>query len=233
MTKMAKFWLSDPAILLAKERILELWPTPTMSFEEKLNSITRLVIFVTIIAFAFTMSFRILIVGIITVIAIVLLYRMHKSRKGDKEGFEAIKRDLQDERNLNAANLEPFLKSEFQPGTATNPFSNVLLTDIGDHPERKAAPPSFNPQVDEDIMRKTKNMIQDLNPTIDNTNKQLFGDLANNFDLDQSMRVFNSNANTRVANDQSAFAQFLYGGMISGKESALARVQDNPRYTLY
>jgi hypothetical protein len=83
------------------------------------------------------------------------------------------------------------------------------------------------------IMRKTKNMIQDLNPTIDNTNKQLFGDLANNFDLDQSMRVFNSNANTRVANDQGAFAQFLYGGMISGKESALARVQDNPRYTLY
>jgi len=41
-----------------------------------------------------------------------------------------------------------------------------------------------------------------------------------------------SNSNTKVTNDQGAFAQFLYGGMISGKESGIARVQDNVRYLL-
>jgi hypothetical protein len=133
--------------------------------------------------------------------------------------------------------LETFLKSEFQPGTAKNPFSNVLLTDIGDTPQRKAAPPSFHPEVDETIVRDTKAMVQESNPGIDNTNKQLFSSLTDQFELDQSSRVFYSTANTRVANDQGAFGQFLYGNMPSAKESNaegnMQRVADNYRYTLY
>ena len=42
-----------------------------------------------------------------------------------------------------------------------------------------------------------------MNPGIKNTNKQLYGDLWNNFELDQSNRLFYSTANTRVANDQT------------------------------
>jgi hypothetical protein len=77
-------------------------------------------------------------------------------------------------------------------------------------------------------------MVQSLNPSIKNTNKQLFGDLGENFYLDQSLRIFNSNPNTRVASDQGAFAQFLYGNMPSAKEgNAFALLQDNQRYTLY
>ena len=76
-----------------------------------------------------------------------------------------------------------------------------------------------------------------MNPSIKNTNKQLFGDLSENFNLDQSNRAFFSTANTRVTNDQGAFAKYLYGGMISAKESTpegdFARVQDNVRYNLY
>lgn len=77
-----------------------------------------------------------------------------------------------------------------------------------------------------------------MNPGIKNTNKQLFGDLYQEFELDNSNRAFFSTANTRIGNDQSAYAQFLYNDMkYSGKEStpegAFARVQDNPRYNLY
>ena len=77
-----------------------------------------------------------------------------------------------------------------------------------------------------------------MNPEIKNTSKQLFGDLYEEFNLDQSNRVFFSTANTKVANDQGAFAQFLYNDLkYSAKEStpegAIARVQDNYRYTLY
>jgi hypothetical protein len=133
--------------------------------------------------------------------------------------------------------LETFLKSEFQSGTAKNPFSNVLLTDIGDTPQRKAAPPSFHPEVDNTIVRDTKSMVQEVNPGIDNTNKQLFSSLTDQFDLDQSSRAFYSTANTRVANDQGAFGQFLYGNMPSAKESNaegnMQRVADAYRYTLY
>ena len=138
---------------------------------------------------------------------------------------------------IDTDNLDSIINSEFQTGDKRNPFSNVLLTDIMDSPERKAAPPSFNPDIDESITKNIKKTVQLLNPSINNTNKQLYGDLWENFELDQSNRVFFSTANTRIANDQTAYAKFLYGDMPSGKSSGpdgdLARVQDNYRYTLY
>jgi hypothetical protein len=112
------------------------------------------------------------------------------------------------------------------------------LTQITDEPNRKSAPPSFNVDVDEDITKNVKRSVQMMNPSIKNTNKQLFGDLWQQFELDQSNRAFYSTPNSRVENDQSAYAQYLYNDLkYSGKEStpegAIARVQDNYRYTLY
>ncbi len=155
----------------------------------------------------------------------------------DDEGEDEGEGESGGDKMLNPSNLDGALKKNFSMGNKKNPFSNVLLTDIADNPNRKSAPPSFNPQVDEEIVKSTKKMVQSLNPSIKNTEKQLFGDLYNNWELDQSNRAFYSTANTKVANDQGAFGQFLYGYMPSGKESnadgAFARVQDNYRYTLY
>ena len=76
-----------------------------------------------------------------------------------------------------------------------------------------------------------------LNPGIKNTNKQLFGDLWQNFQLDQSNRAFFSTPNTRVTNDALSFGNFLYGNMPSAKESTpdgnMQRYKDAYRYTLY
>ena len=52
--------------------------------------------------------------------------------------------------------------------------------------------------------------------------------------LDQSNRVFYSTANTRVSNDQGAYAKYLYGDMPSCKNNdTLECVKDSYRYTLY
>jgi hypothetical protein len=112
-----------------------------------------------------------------------------------------------------------------------------LLTQINDEPDRKAAPPAFNPDCDEDITKNVKRAVQMMNPGIKNTNKQLFGDLWQQFQLDQSNRVFYSTPNTRVANDQGAYAQYLYNdmkysGKLSTPEGAIARVQDNWRWIM-
>jgi hypothetical protein len=134
--------------------------------------------------------------------------------------------------------LDAVLKTDFKQGNKKNPFSNVLLTQIGDEPDRKSAPPSFNVDCDEDITKNIKRSIQMMNPGIKNTNKQLFGDLYQEQQLDNFSRQLYSTPNTRVENDQSAYAQYLYNDLkYSGKEStpegAIARVQDNYRYTLY
>jgi len=252
MTKPIQFWSNEPTIIMNKDYIFELWPTPKMTFEQKLNSISRLIIVLTILGFIFTMSVRMLFTGAVTLLIIFLLYSSRK-QKVTKETFQnlisendstgnavsAIKKEFSSSSGkiVNPETLEVFMKTEFEPNTKINPFANVLLTDIGDNPERKSAPPAFNPEVYEDITHSVKKTVQKLNPGIKNTNKQLFGDLGENFYLDQSNRNFYSTANTRIANDQGAFADFLYGSMPSSKESgvdsAMQRVADSYRYTLY
>ena len=43
------FWGNNPAILLNKNEILELFPTSSMNYNQKLNSITRLIILLTLV----------------------------------------------------------------------------------------------------------------------------------------------------------------------------------------
>ena len=137
----------------------------------------------------------------------------------------------------NPVTLETVLRKDFHPTTKKNPFGNVLLTDIMDTPNRPAAAPSFNPDVYDEIDSAVKKQTQMLNPGIINTNKQLYGDLYDNYVQDNSMMQFYSTANTRVCNDANAYAQYLYGSMYSGKEStpegAWMRVKDNVRYINY
>ena len=228
------FWLNDPSILLNKEYILQLWPTSSMSFDENLNAISRVIILLSILGFFITNSINIIIIGVITLIIIVILYNTRKPKLVRMEGFNNNTNDLDSTIIDSPKTLQKFLNNEFVKTSKKNPLSNVLLTDIGDNPTRKAAPPSFNLQVYEDINDNTKKMIQSLNPGIKNTNKQLFGDLGEKFEFDQSMSRFYSTPNTKITNDQGAFADYLYGDMPSCRNGdPFACVQDNLRYNLY
>jgi hypothetical protein len=243
-----QFWSNDPTILFNKEYIFELWPTTDMSYDQKLNAISRLIILITILGYISTMSQRIIVVGILTLVGIFALFKMRKQKLTKdmiNEGFDVQGNEVTGmfDKNsgsyVNPVTLDSVLKSEFKDGTKKNPFSNVLLTQISDNPERKSAPPAFNVDVDEDITKNVKRSVQMMNSEIKNTNKQLYGDLWENFQLDQSNRVFYSTANTRVEpGDQGALGKFLYSDLkYSAKESTpegnMTRYADAYRYTLY
>ena len=240
-----QFWSNDPTILFNKDYIFEFWPTASMCYEQKLNAISRLIILLTILGYILTMSKRVLAVGALTLLVIFILYNMRKQKitKEMLENFEVQGNEVtgmfdnKPKSFINPVTLDAVLRTEFKEGNKKNPFSNVLLTQINDEPERKAAPPSFNVDVDEDITKNVKRTVQMLNPGIKNTNKQLFGDLWQNFQLDQSNRAFFSTPNTRVTNDALSFGNFLYGNMPSAKESTpdgnMQRYKDAYRYTLY
>lgn len=233
------FWANNPTILFKKDYILQLWPTQKMSFEEKMNAITRIVIFTTILAFLLTKNVKFVLIMIVTVAIIYSLYKFRKQNivnllSKKKEGFTVHTGNPYDKNSLP---LKEVLKRDFYPTTKANPMGNVLLTDIMDDPDRKAAAPSFNPEVYEDINKATKQQTQMLNPTIINTNKQLYGDLYDNYQFDtQMMQRFYTTANSRVTNDQGSFQEYLYGSMYSGKEDtpegAMMRVKDQYRYIL-
>lgn len=245
------FWSNDPTILFNKDYLFELWPTEKMCYEQKLNAITRLILLITLLGYIATMSTRILLAGFVTLAVIFVYFKMRKqkiTREMVEEGFTlgALTTDysyvnrsqnFRPKTTINPVTLDEVVRDDFKEGNKRNPFSNVLLTEIMDDPERKSAPPAFNPDIDEDITKNVKKSVQFMNPGIKNTNKQLYGDLFERWELDQSDRVFYSTANTRVANDQGAFGQYLYGDMPSAKDSTaegnLQRIKDNYRYTLY
>lgn len=238
------FWGNDPFILFNKDYIFEILPSPKMTYEQKINSITRLIIVLTLLGYIFTFSNRLLTVCLITIFIIYILYH-YKTKNEDSqynghstnEGFDLETTDKKIS-IMDPVTLKEFVKTEFKEGDKRNPFSNILLTDITDNPDRKSAPPAFNEVIDNDITNNIKKSVQFMNPGIDNTNKQLFSSLTDKFYLDQSNRAFFSTANTRVANDQGAFANFLYSDLkFTSKEStpegSIARVKDSYRHTLY
>jgi hypothetical protein len=235
-----QFWTNDPTILFNKESILQIWPNQQMAFETKLNAISRLVIIMSILGFIFTRNFNLIIIGILTLAIIFTLYKLRKqslvSSLIKKEGF-SVNPSMQPSALSTSpmlkdpVTLESVLRSDFHPTTKKNPFGNVLLTDIGDNPERKAAAPSFNPDVYDEIDSSVKKQTQMLNPGIINTNKQIYGDLYENYQLSNSMMRFYSTPNTRVTNDQGAYAEYLYGALYSSKEDtpegAIMRMKNN------
>jgi len=245
------FWSNEPTIIFKSDSVLEMWPLPSMSFETKLNAISRLVIILSILGFVFTMKPQFIIIGVITLAIIFSFYRYRKQvivnnmtegfvNNGPNQIQGQNKKNNKNSKKItpltfttNPVTLETVLRSEFYPTTKQNPFGNVLLTDIMDDPTRKAAAPSFNPDVHEDITNAVKKQTQMLNPDINSTNKQLYGDLKDNYDLDNAMMRFYSTANTRIDSDQGAFGNYLYGSMYSAKEDtpegAMMRVKDSLR----
>ena len=134
------------------------------------------------------------------------------------------------------------IKGDFVPPTASNPLMNVLLPEIQYAPERGGAMPAFVPEVESNVNETAKQYIttnfdaskRDVVSNNDSDNaianaassdseardiyNKLFSNLGDNFEFDQSMRNFYATANTRVNNDQRAFAEFCYGDMVSCKE---------------
>ena len=174
------FWANDPTVLFNKDYIFELWPTTNMCYEQKLNAITRLIILITILGYILSMSSRILFVGILTLAIIFVLYNMRKKKltkemmaegflvqgSGSESGGGREYGSSGNSSDTNAIPLDKILKDEYKEGNKKNPFSNVLLTEIMDSPDRKAAPPAFNVDVDEDITKNIKRSVQFMNPDI-------------------------------------------------------------------
>jgi hypothetical protein len=199
---MTLFWIKDPTILLNKYNLV-FWPTESMSMEEKLNAITRLVLLLTIAGFILMQNMNFIWVGMITLLLIVIYY------------------------NTNTTTLEQFEKQNPQHHTvptAANPMMNVLLPEINGNPKRKSALKSYSQDTEKSINQKVKQTISK------NVDPSLFKGINNEIEFEYSMRNFYTTANTTIPNDQEGFGEFCYGTMISAKEGdPIALARHNPR----
>ena len=207
------FWINNPMILFNKDKIMEIWPLENMTMEEKLNSITRLVLLLTILGYLITKNIKIIVTGAITLFSLVLLYKM-KMENTLKTNIK----DLNIKEGFTNPELYKMLRKNFTEPTVTNPAMNVLLTEIDDNPNRKTAAPCYNKVVEKDMNDKTKEFITNNFDDKTNIDERLFKDLGDSFVFDQSMRTWNSTPNTTVPNDQKSFAEYCYGDMITCKD---------------
>jgi hypothetical protein len=185
---MSQFWINDPTILLNKYNLF-FWPTDSMSMNDKLNAITRLVVALTIAGFLFTQNINFVWIGILTLGSIIVYHTM------------------------NTVTKEPFEKQNpkhHTSPTSANPLMNVLLPEINGNPNRKSAMKSYTPDTEQTINKKVKQQKSMLTDTYKGTNNEI--------KFENSMRNFYTTANTTIPNDQEGFSNFLYGNMISGKE---------------
>ena len=229
------FWSENPNILLNNEFLFEFFPVEKMSFEQKLNAISRTVILLTLITFLYTKSVRILIIG---GISLFFIFMLHKSKKVENDEIKKKKEGFyQSEESESPA--DPFktadLNNVFREPDSANPFGNVLVTDYIYDPKRKPAPPAFNQKVNEDIIEKAKEVVRNANPDQPDITEKLFKDLGDQYVFEQSLRPFHSTASTTIPNDQQSFSEFCYGSMVSCKEgNAFACAKNNAgNYNLY
>ena len=198
-----QFWLNNPSILFNNKYIFDVWPQPNMSFPQKMNAISRMVIFLTLLGLLITKSIKILISGIITLLVVCYLNYIKQKNKPScgKEGFDAI-------------------NSNFQNPKDKNPLMNVMLTDYTEDPNRKAAAPAFNATVHEEINTKVRNNIsKEFNDK--NIDSKLFSNLGDKIDFENSMRNYHAMPVSQIPSDQMGFAEFCYGSMKSCKEDNL------------
>lgn len=131
------------------------------------------------------------------------------------------------------------IHGDFTAPTPANPLMNVMLPELKYAPARANAMPAFVPDVETQINETAKSYIstnfdasarnavptndagqpptQSDHETRDIYNK-LFSNLGDSCVFEHSMRSFYATPNTRVDNDQAAFAKFCYGDMRSCKE---------------
>ena len=216
------FWAENPNILFKTDYVFEFFPVDSMEYSQKMNAVTRTIILLTIIGFAITKSIRLLIVSAITIISIYLVYYEQQKDKLKIEKYNRVKNAENFNSNIALDTLNEngisIPSDVFAVPTESNPLSNILISDYDYNPNKKPAPPSYNKNVNDEILNQAKTLISDLNPDQPDISDKLFKDLGEQMTFEQSLQPFYSTANTAIPNDQSGFADFCYGSMISCKE---------------
>jgi len=224
------FWSDNPNILLNNDFMFELFPIENMSFEQKLNAISRTIVLLSLITFFYTKSFRILIIG---AVSLFFIFMLHKSKNIDINDIKQKKEGFADTPAQTLYKTTD-LMNVFRKPDSSNPFGNVLVTDYIYDPNRKPAPPAFNENVNKDIIEQAKEFVRKSNPDQPDITEKLFQDLGDEYVFEQSLRQFSSTASTTIPNDQQSFTEFCYGNMVSCKEgNAFACAKNVARYNNY
>jgi len=197
------FWLNNPQILIQPTRLAEFFPSAMMTRVEQLNSIVRFCFYLSILLILFKQNINFIYIFITSLVLTFLVYQYNPALKKPSEYFDSkSKRDV--------------LKKYVKP-TYDNPFMNPSMLDYTENPNRESySKKSFvnNKNLNLDIEQKfSYNLYQDVNDIFGKTNSQ---------------RQFYTTPITTIPNEQSSFANWLYGKPACKENNGYQCMLNNP-----
>lgn len=174
-------WFSKPSELFRSDKILVFWPHSGQSADERINSSTRFILYLSTVLYLIRRDPRIF---VLAAMVIGTLYTLYKS--GQIKGFDV-------ERGVWSPDCQ--LPSE------TNTMANVLLTDYVDQPNRPSA--CYYPTVADQVSV----LLDDTFPYDSGRSRSPLPKYQKKF----GARQFFSNPVTKIPGDQTGFAEACYG----------------------
>lgn len=113
-------WYDDPAVLFDNKYVLDFWPSVEQSPEERVNAMTRFVMYASATLFAMTRDLRVLSLGALVVSVAYVLYR------GDRVSFAT------NAPSSAAGNCAPVSQDNAMNNPLTNEFNTDRVGRCGD-----------------------------------------------------------------------------------------------------
>ena len=209
------FWLNDIKILFQSNRIIEFIPTNDMTYDEKLNSIMRFSIYLSVLLFLYKGNYLIFYIPIFLGVFTYLLYDNNKKNELNKEHYNAnINKQIDNRIDRSVLGKS---SNECQRPSYNNPLMNVLPTDIKYRPKRPPACFAYDGKISKEID--------------DKFNVNLYKDITDIYGKANSQRQYYTTPSTTIPNNQEAFSKWLYGTPPTCKqgngEQCIANVYEN------
>ncbi len=183
---MEKAWFKDPRNFISEKNYDKFFPSPAMTYTEKLNSIMRLAIYFSIIILILKKDTNILFIPILTGIFTFFMYNNTDIKKKQEETF------------LNKMNLhkDPYTQELCHRPTPENPFMNILMSDYKLNPKRNKACDVTKGNIKMEAQKYF--------------NRNLYRDVGDIFQKNASDRNWYTTASTTIPNDDDSFKNFVY-----------------------
>ena len=223
------YWLENPKILFDKQYISEVWPSDDMTYTEKMNTLCRLIIYLTLFGLVFFRKLSILIIGLAILAVFTYLYNK-KMLNGDGVDLNNNEEKSNSNNNLSKnkdnktkeefTNMKPWKDNEVILEDVAvvnnkNPLNNHLVSDSkgAETKVKKNNKKIVNNNLLIDAVRENSEKMNDIN---------IKNNLENNVVMDRSMITYN-----KVPDYDNATIKYLIGNSAYVKDSIFKEKKEN------
>ena len=202
--KNEKIWWENPKILIDPNSILEIFPKQEMTYNQKINAFTRLVIIFISLYVILTGNYKLLIL-VVFIFIVIYIYFSNDITHSNKDikinnytsdkSKETYKRSIKDVSKPESKKIS----YKYVKPSDNNPFMNRL---------------PFEKKINLDkitILKKNTNSFKNTQNKInDKFTDGLYKDITDIYGNENSQRQFYTVSNTDIVSEQGKFAEWLY-----------------------